>query len=270
MHENAKIVKEFFNTRAVDYGAWYQLETPQGHSFLERKMLVLKCVGTDAGILADVGCGPGVMSRELAQVASNYIGIDVAPRMVKIAKANAADLKNVQFRVGDAKQLDIPSRYVDTLCAIGLLEYLSEPHAILSELYRVLRPGGRLILSVPYRYSPWRIWERFIYLPLRMASTFFVPLREPYDLSHRSYSVLEYETVTKKLGFVLDRVEFYNFALLPMPCGTLFPRVTVKAARLGSTLKNTSLRFFGTGFVAVSLKQSGSGISSGLTYGHTC
>ena len=257
MHEHQQIVKQFFDTKAVDYGAWYRLETPQGHSFLERKILVLECVGTDAGVLADVGCGPGVMSRELAEVASTYIGIDVAPRMVEMAKTSAAHLKNVQFHVGDAKHLDLPSRYVDTLCAIGLLEYLSEPHTVLSELYRVLRPGGRLILSVPYRYSPWRVWERFIYLPLRRASTFLVPLRQPYDLRHRSYSVLEYEKITKKLGFVLERVEFYNFALLPMPCGTLFPLVTVKAARLGSTLKSTSLRFFGTGFVAVSLKQSG-------------
>ncbi|WP_447977158.1 class I SAM-dependent methyltransferase [Candidatus Nitrospira bockiana] len=252
MSEAAGLVKEYFDQQSNVYSSWYRADTPDGCAFLERKARVLECVGPNAGVLLDIGCGSGVMSRELAAQASEYIGMDVAAGMIDAARAATTDLRNVQFRVGDVTRIDVANRSIDTVCAIGLLEYLDDPDAALREMRRVLRPGGRLILSVPYPYSPWRIWEQWVYLPARRALTALVPLRTPYLLTHRFYSVGEYRRLTGRHGFQLDRVEFYNFPLLPRPFDVLAPGLTAMTVKLASPLRRTPLKFMGTGFVALS------------------
>lgn len=252
MNEAAGIVKQYFDEQASVYSSWYRSDTPDGCAFLERKDRVIECVGAHAGVLLDVGCGSGVMSRELARVASKYIGVDVASGMVEMAKAAMRDLHNVQFYVGDATKIDLPDGSVDTICAIGLLEYLAEPETALREMRRVLRPGGRLVSSVPYRYAPWRLWEQYVYLPVRKLSAAVVPLRVPYQLVHRFYSVSEYGRLMARERFTLDRVEFYNFPVLVRPFDVLFPRLAAKAVQLASPMRKTPLKWFGTGFVAVS------------------
>jgi ubiquinone/menaquinone biosynthesis C-methylase UbiE len=260
MSQAAGLVKRYFDEQSKVYSSWYREDTPDGCAFLERKARVLDCVGAEAGTLLDVGCGSGVMSRELAARASRYVGIDVALGMVEAARSALRDLDNVEFRVGDVTCLDMRTASIDTICAIGLLEYLDDPQPALREMRRVLRPGGRLILSVPYQYSPWRLWEQWLYLPTRRAVAILFPPRTPYRLIHRFYSVRGYRRVTAKQGFHVQRVEFYNFPLLPRPFDVLWPRLTAATVRLATGLRHTPLRVCGTGFVAVSTLNSSSSI----------
>jgi ubiquinone/menaquinone biosynthesis C-methylase UbiE len=98
--------------------------------------------------LLDVGCGPGTITLDLAaRVApGEVLGIDSAEDVVAEAAQAAADAGcgNATFVRGDAYALDIPDGTFDVVHAHQVLQHLGDPIAALSEMRRVLRPGGLL------------------------------------------------------------------------------------------------------------------------------
>ncbi|MDQ6795891.1 MAG: class I SAM-dependent methyltransferase [Chloroflexota bacterium] len=106
--------------------------------------------------IIDLGCGSGHGSALLARDQScSVVGLDVAPGAV-VAASRAWREPNLSFRVGDALHLDFRAGSVDTVVAFESIEHVSDPTTFLDEIRRVLRPGGRLLLSTPDRryYSP--------------------------------------------------------------------------------------------------------------------
>jgi ubiquinone/menaquinone biosynthesis C-methylase UbiE len=97
----------------------------------------------------DLACGTGRVS-ELAAAAvgvrGSVLGVDLSQRMVDSARRAAQP--NMDFERMDAQQLALPDASFDVvLCSLGLM-YLPDPAQALREAVRVLRPGGRLALSV--------------------------------------------------------------------------------------------------------------------------
>jgi ubiquinone/menaquinone biosynthesis C-methylase UbiE len=94
----------------------------------------------------DVGCGPGSITLGLAEVVvlGEVVGIDVQPSQVQRARDQAVQrgVANVRFDVGDAYRLPFPTRSFDAVFAHTVLMHLREPVRALSEMRRVLRPGG--------------------------------------------------------------------------------------------------------------------------------
>jgi SAM-dependent methyltransferase len=99
--------------------------------------------------VADVGCGPGITHRYLAEI-GRLEGIDLSPTMVERAQqTNPA----VHYRVGDARELPLEADIFDTAFAIGLLHHV-EPdgrRTCLAEFRRILRSGG---LAVIFEHNP--------------------------------------------------------------------------------------------------------------------
>lgn len=89
------------------------------------------------GRLLDAGAGRGAYRTLLQQHAEEYVGLDVGP-----SSATAV--------VGDVQRLPFPDGSFDTVFCSQVLEHVPEPWLALAEFERVLRPGGRLILSVPH------------------------------------------------------------------------------------------------------------------------
>lgn len=97
----------------------------------------------------DVACGTGLLTLEAARLvgpAGRVVGTDISGKMVDAARRRA--LPNVTFQRMDAQKLDFPAASFDAvLCGLGLM-YVPDPPAALSEMRRVLRPGGRLAITV--------------------------------------------------------------------------------------------------------------------------
>ena len=94
-------------------------------------------------------------------------GVDLSPAMLQLAQQRADELaQKVDLRVGDAHALDLPDDAFDTVvCTLSLCAIRDERHAI-AEMWRVLRPGGRLLLLDHVAGTPrlvraiqW-LWER--------------------------------------------------------------------------------------------------------------
>ena len=106
--------------------------------------------------LLEVGCGPGVALQGFAARAHQGLvaGIDVSPVMVQEArKRNAATIKTggIEIEQGNASRLPYADASFDTVVAVHVIYFWSDPVATLQELRRVLRPGGLVAIAFRIR-----------------------------------------------------------------------------------------------------------------------
>jgi ubiquinone/menaquinone biosynthesis C-methylase UbiE len=100
----------------------------------------------------DVACGTGIVARNIApRVGSqgSVVGLDLDPDKINVARV-AADREGlaIEWHTGPAEQLPFPDSSFDlVLCQFGLM-FFADRHAALMEMNRVLRKGGRVLLSV--------------------------------------------------------------------------------------------------------------------------
>lgn len=99
-------------------------------------------------IVADVGCGTGSLTVELARFAKKVIGVDLSQEMLRRARivAKERQLRNVEFRRGDALKLPLEARSVDATFCVMVLHFLADPQQAVGELCRITRGGGSVIV----------------------------------------------------------------------------------------------------------------------------
>jgi SAM-dependent methyltransferase len=103
----------------------------------------------------DAGCGSGQLALAFAARGAQVTGVDLSPEMIRRAREHAAALEaDVEWRVGDVAQLTEPFAVYDAIHARVLFQFLPDIPGALRECRRVLKPGGRLLASVPGALSP--------------------------------------------------------------------------------------------------------------------
>ncbi len=98
----------------------------------------------------DVGCGAGVLAVDLAARGYLVDGIDASPAMIELATKVVADAgvaDAVRVRVGDAHHLPFPTSGYDFVISLGVLPFVHTPALALSEMERVVKPTGYVLLS---------------------------------------------------------------------------------------------------------------------------
>ncbi len=101
--------------------------------------------------VADIGTGTGILAIELARLGIRVIGVDGSSRMLDAARKNLANDDRVseglvEFRSGDAHALPLEDGEVDAAFAHMVLQYLARPEVGISEMCRVIRPGGSIVV----------------------------------------------------------------------------------------------------------------------------
>ena len=97
----------------------------------------------------DVGSGPGHQVHDMASMVGHQgrvAGIDSADSAVAIARGRCAECDNVTFHVGEAANLPFGDGEFDAVMSSQVFEYLDEVCGALVEMFRVLRPGGRVLI----------------------------------------------------------------------------------------------------------------------------
>jgi SAM-dependent methyltransferase len=97
----------------------------------------------------EVACGPAAISRALAAKVGRVTGIDLTPSMVEKAREEAAreGIDNAEFSVGDATALEFADASFDGAVNRLSFHHIPAPQRVLEEMARVVRPGGRVIVS---------------------------------------------------------------------------------------------------------------------------
>ena len=126
-----------------------EIELEHLHRYLQARDL---CRGKD---VLDVASGEGYGAALLAQVAHSVVGVEVDAGVVAHA-LRAYSRMNLAFTVGDARCLPLDDASVDVVTSFETIEHFFEHDQFLSEIRRVLRPGGMVVISTPDRdvYSP--------------------------------------------------------------------------------------------------------------------
>lgn len=100
----------------------------------------------------DVGCGSAtdsLVASRMVGPTGRVVGIDMTPEMLARARAAAAELgaANVSFLEADAERLPFPEASFDVVVSNGVIDLVPDKDAVFGEIFRVLKPGGRIQLA---------------------------------------------------------------------------------------------------------------------------
>jgi ubiquinone/menaquinone biosynthesis C-methylase UbiE/predicted transcriptional regulator len=155
--------QEFFETTA---GQWDKLRADLFGT--ASHLQALPALLDDRWIVGDLGCGTGQVAFALAPFVGRVIAVDRSGEMLQAARRFVKDLPSVEVRRGELEALPITDAELDAATLLLVLHHLSDPAGALKEAYRVLKPGGRLVVAdmLPhdreeYRQQMGHVWLGF-------------------------------------------------------------------------------------------------------------
>jgi ubiquinone/menaquinone biosynthesis C-methylase UbiE len=128
---------------------WYNRLLEEGQDSYQEKLIkpnLIRILSPKPGEeILDVGCGQGFFARELGKCGAKVVGIDIAGELVKLAKQQSG--KNETYLVLSAEKMTslISNRFNAAVCVLAL-QNIKNLQAAISEISRVLKPGGRCVL----------------------------------------------------------------------------------------------------------------------------
>ncbi len=109
-------------------------------------------------VVADVGAGTGFMAAGLAPLVTKVYAVDGSPAMLEVCQRNLAGFSNVELRLADGAALPFADASLDAVFANMYLHHCPAPQAAIAEMVRVLKPGGRLVITDLDRHE--HVWMR--------------------------------------------------------------------------------------------------------------
>jgi SAM-dependent methyltransferase len=249
-------VRAVFSGRVGEWAACYSddaADSLESQCLLSRQRIALEMLSAvlppPARVL-DLGCGTGETAAKLLRCGYEVWGMDLAEPMVSHARARHG---SERFRVGDIEHIPFPEDTFDGLVCLGVVEYLERDERALSEIRRVLKPGGRAVISTPNAISPLRGADALAFAlenaarPLYRAVKYRLrgkptPVDPPVFLApHRFYHRREWLRLLQAAGLELEEFVCHGWGWYRSRLGSLAESM----ARKGRLLRTHLDRRFG-------------------------
>ena len=162
----------------------------------------------------DVGCGEGVFTKMLWGKGYESLGIDINEEKIAVARKQFGDSR-LRFEIGDANKIKLPSKSIDLVLSLELIEHLEDTQLLLSEIRRVLKTGGLLVISTPNRCSLEGLGGRIL-AKLRRGRW------NAWDDTHKTiFSSSEFMRLLRQKGFEPIKVIGYYYFVSVYPFKSL-------------------------------------------------
>jgi SAM-dependent methyltransferase len=220
----------YFGDRAGWYDDAYDRQDADGHALRARMAAVLRLVGTGPGDALDAGMGPGRLCAELERLGWTVSGVDASAEMVAAARLRLPDAAE-RLVCARVEQLPYEDATFDAVVATGVLEYTDVPRS-LAELSRVLRPGGRALVSYPNPYTHYVLWKTRGYYPLiRLGKRLFRRPRPSLPRGAGAISRPGFRRLLASVGLETVALEPTSMLVVPSPLDSALPRLAAAAGR---------------------------------------
>jgi SAM-dependent methyltransferase len=159
-HEDPMWAKWQESASSVYDNVYYETNGLVAHVNNSGHRLLEDAYGTDVEFpsVLEVGAGTGRHLHYVRHRFRTYVATDLSQPMLDIAKRQFGDRPGVTFQIADATRLDFADNTFDRLISVYNLEHLPEPHRVLDEWKRVVRPGGTVSIAIPAEGGiPWNL-----------------------------------------------------------------------------------------------------------------
>ena len=224
---------EYFSGRVGLYDSRYDRLDADGHALRARMATALRLVGRGPGEVLDAGMGPGRLCAELASAEWTVSGVDASAVMVDVTRSRLPEARE-RLHCAPIESLPFPHESFDVVTATGVLEY-ADVAAALAELARVLRPGGRAVVSYPNPHAVYGIWKTRIWYPVMRGAKRI--LRRPNPQMPHGAGVLpppRFAAALRRAGLEPGTIVHTSYLPVVTPFELLLPQTT---ARLGQRLE---------------------------------
>ena len=151
----SKDTRELYNDTA---SRWERREPNSLSDFTARPRVFELCGDVTGAKILDLGAGEGYCAREMAlRGAAEVVGVELSEQMVELARRQqAADDQVISYQVGDVTDLALPAERFDLALGVFVYNYLTieQTRESFKQVYKVLKPGGSFIFSVPHPAFP--------------------------------------------------------------------------------------------------------------------
>jgi ubiquinone/menaquinone biosynthesis C-methylase UbiE len=249
---------------AAGYADSHEGSGPAARYFRSRIHLISQTLASfPGGDLLDVGCGPGMMVQELLDSRPSDFRITVLDRSPAMVEACALRANNnVRAQVGRVEAMPFPDASFDVVLAMGVLEY-AESTTALTEIARVTRPDGLVLVTMLNPMSPYRFVEWHVYWPLlRVLRVVETLLHIPPDRRHgrpetgiRAYRERTLRGMMVAAGFRPVNATYFDVTFLVPPIDRVVRRwARGWQKRPEHTISRGWRKWMGTAYMIVSYK----------------
>lgn len=243
---------------ARHYGSRYRTYIGDRQRLVNR---VLGELGLPAGAsVLDVACGPGHFLEAAVKAGVAPVGLDSSADMLRTSGLRLGT--RAKLILGDGLALPFPAGSFDLLNCSGLIEYIREPLPLLREFRRVLKSGGRALVSSTNSLSPAFALAPLINLVRRssLAGRLVRAMGLPFDevsLKGRAFRLTFHSPgalarLLETAGFARVDMRYCHLQILPHPLDNLLPALTTACATLMDPLLGVApARHFAEGLLAV-------------------
>ena len=225
---DASAVIEHFDrlSKSGDWSRLYAVSDGHNYHFQVRRARVLELLPERLGRVLDVGMGPGVLAEAVVARGGTFEGVDLSPEMVLEAREKYGRLPGASFREGNVEAIDAPDSTYDQVIAVAVVEYLKTPDRALTEIARVLKPGGLAVVTVP---KPWHVDRLAIgaTAPLRAVARMF-GVAGADKLPRLRLMPGELDEAAARAGLKFEAGAQYHFTPVPYPLTRVAPGLAMR------------------------------------------